>query len=102
MAAKNTPGLTEWVDPDDAPELTKEFFDQAEVYDGDRFIRRGRGRPKSDRTKEPVNIRLDPDVLARLREGGPGWQSRVNAILRDALAIDAPAQPSSRPITRAV
>lgn len=102
MDAKNTPGSSEWVDPENAPELTKEFFDQAEVFEGDKFVRRGRGRPKSDRTKEPVNLRLDPEVLARLREGGPGWQSRVNAILRDALAIDAPPQPSSRPITRAV
>ena len=31
-------------------------------------------------------MRLDPDVLARLREGGPGWQSRINTVLRKALA----------------
>nr|WP_274705395.1 BrnA antitoxin family protein [Sphingomonas sp. H160509] len=27
-------------------------------------------------------MRLDPDVLAKFREGGPGWQGRINAALR--------------------
>lgn len=31
---------------------------------------------------------VDPDVLAKLREAGPGWQARVNAILRKAV-LDA-------------
>ncbi len=34
------------------------------------------------RTKTPVSIRLDDDLLARLRASGPGWQSRVNEALR--------------------
>ena len=75
----------EWVDPDDAPELTDEYFEDAEYWQGDTFIRRGRGRPKSDNPKETVTIQLDPDVLAKLREAGPGWQSRVNDILRKAV-----------------
>jgi uncharacterized protein (DUF4415 family) len=29
---------------------------------------------------------LDADVLAGLRATGPGWQARVNKVLRDALA----------------
>lgn len=75
-----------WVDPDDAPELTDEFFENAEVFQGNTFIRVGqRGRPKSDNPKELVSIRLDPDVLAKLREAGPGWQTRVNDILRKAV-----------------
>jgi uncharacterized protein (DUF4415 family) len=89
MRAKKGAGSTELADPDDAPELTDALMAQAEVFEGDRFVRRGPGRPKSAMTKEQINVRLDPDVLARLREAGPGWQSRINAILREALRLDA-------------
>ena len=34
-----------WIDPDDAPELTKEWFEQADLYHGEKLVRRG--RPKS-------------------------------------------------------
>jgi len=32
--------------------------------------------------KETVTIRLDADVLAWLKQGGKGYQTRVNSILR--------------------
>ena len=35
--------------------------------------------------KTRVTIRLDADVVARLREDGPGWQTRANAALRRAV-----------------
>lgn len=35
-------------------------------------------------TKEPISLRIDADVLASLR-AKPGWQTRVNAILRAAM-----------------
>ena len=35
--------------------------------------------------KEPVTLRLDADVLAWLKSEGPGYQTRVNALLRDAM-----------------
>ncbi|GJD56798.1 BrnA antitoxin family protein [Methylobacterium dankookense] len=34
------------------------------------------------RTKEAISIRIDADVLEKLRASGEGWQSRVNAVLR--------------------
>ena len=33
-------------------------------------------------------MRLDSDVLAHFRKGGPGWQSRINATLRKAAKLD--------------
>ena len=30
----------------------------------------------------PVTIRIDPDVLAFFREAGPGYQTRMNRVLR--------------------
>ena len=54
-----------------------------------RAVTRGRGRPKSDATKEQISVRLDPDVVAKLREAGPGWRSRINTPLRQALGLEA-------------
>jgi uncharacterized protein (DUF4415 family) len=82
-----------WVDPDDAPELTDDFFERAEIGIGDVVIRPAqgtltrRGRPKLEHPKRQITVRLDSDLVERLRETGPGWQSRVNAILRKAVNI---------------
>ena len=35
-------------------------------------------------TKEQVTLRIDQDVLEHFREGGPGWQDRINDALRKA------------------
>jgi uncharacterized protein (DUF4415 family) len=32
--------------------------------------------------KQPISIRLDPDVLAYFKSGGPRYQSRINAVLK--------------------
>ncbi len=88
MLAKKQPGSAEWTDPDDAPTLTFELRERAEEYKADRFIQRARGRPRSDAPKEPINIRLDQDVLERLRASGPGWQTRINGMLRQVLGLD--------------
>ena len=87
MTGKKASGEAAWADPDDAPELTATFFDRAEVFHGDTFIRRGRGRPKSAAAKEQISVRLDPDVVAKLRAAGPGWQSGINDLLRGALGL---------------
>ncbi|MHC1729093.1 MAG: BrnA antitoxin family protein [Syntrophobacteraceae bacterium] len=42
-----------------------------------------RGRPKATMAKIHVNIRLDADVLEAFRATGPGWQTRINKVLRD-------------------
>lgn len=77
---KKTTG-TSWVDPDDAPELSKDWFEHADIYDGDKLIKRGRGRPPLEKPKEQVTLRLDADVIAAIRKSGPGWTGRVNDVL---------------------
>lgn len=47
--------------------------------------RRSRGRPAGSGTKEQVALRLDRDLLDALRASGPGWQTRVNELLRKAV-----------------
>ena len=71
MTENNIVTASSWVDPDDAPELDDDWFDRAEIRIGDKVIRRG--RPPGS-TKTQVSLRLDQDVLAAFRAGGPGWQ----------------------------
>ena len=35
--------------------------------------------------KEPVTLRLDADIIAWLKSEGPGYQTRINALLRTAM-----------------
>ena len=48
-------------------------------------LRRTRG-PNKKPAKEQVAIRLDQEVVGALRASGPGWQTRVNAALKEWLA----------------
>jgi len=41
-----------------------------------------KAKPASPRNKESVHLRLDPDVLEWFRRQGPGYQTRINAVLR--------------------
>lgn len=44
---------------------------------------RPRGRPRGIANKLQVTVRYSPDVIARFRATGPGWQSRMDAALQD-------------------
>ena len=55
------------VDTSDIPELDDDFFNRAEL----------RLPPK-----QAVTLRLDSDVLAWLKAQGPGYQTRINQLLR--------------------
>ncbi|MCK6425867.1 MAG: BrnA antitoxin family protein [Burkholderiaceae bacterium] len=44
-----------------------------------------RGRPAVAVPRPMLSMRVDADVLAALRATGPGWQTRINALLREAL-----------------
>lgn len=68
-------------DPDNPP-LPPHVLAQAELV-----------RPE-ERTKVPVYIRLDPDVLEFFKAGGPGYQTRINAALREH--VHRAAQPRRR------
>ncbi len=72
---------------EDAP-LTEEFMQgmrPAREIHGDDWVAakmgRKRGRPKLETPKVEVKIRLDAATVEYLRHSGPGWQTRVNALL---------------------
>lgn len=80
-----------WIDPDDGPEWTEDMFRRAEIRDGDKLIRPAngtltkRGRPPLETPKRQVTLRLDQAVIDRFKQGGPGWQSRINEALKKAI-----------------
>jgi len=49
-------------------------------------ITRGRGRPPVAIKRPTLNMRVDADVLDAFKATGPGWQTRINTVLRDAVA----------------
>lgn len=57
----------------------------AELIAGVTSARKRRGRPAVSGVKEQVAIRVDKDVLTAFRASGPGWQTRMNAALKDWL-----------------
>jgi uncharacterized DUF497 family protein len=47
--------------------------------------------PQKAPTKERITIRLSREVVERFRESGDGWQTRVDAALREWLKKHSPA-----------
>lgn len=66
---------TNWIDDDDAPELTEAFFEQADEYQNGVLIKHGLS------SKEAVN--LDCDIITIFKATGENWQSRMNEVLRE-------------------
>ena len=60
------------IDFSDIPELTPEMFARAVVRRGLKPVPR----------KNQLTIRVDSDVLDWYRRQGPGYQTRINALLR--------------------
>ena len=98
--------MPEWVDPDDAPMLPKEFFELGQLSKGGKVIRPATGvltkdgmkrvapytiptgrPPQGAEAKKQVTLRLDADLIENFRSGGAGWQTRLNATLRKAVGI---------------
>ncbi|MDX8414132.1 MAG: BrnA antitoxin family protein [Mariprofundales bacterium] len=42
-----------------------------------------RGRPRADNPKQAISIRLSPEVVTYFRATGKGWQTRIDAVLKD-------------------
>jgi len=42
--------------------------------------------PQKAPVKQATTIRLDADVMGAFRQSGKGWQTRINAVLREAVA----------------
>jgi uncharacterized protein (DUF4415 family) len=64
------------IDTSDIPELTEKFWRKA--------VRNPFYRP----VKQQLTLRLDADIIVWLRRLGKGYQTRANALLREAMLED--------------
>lgn len=85
---------SDWVDPDDAPELTAEWFEKATLMIGEREVTLDEFRTAVDKhfpaearpttiPQLPVTIMFDADILEAFKATGDGWEARMNSALRD-------------------
>ena len=62
-------------DSDTPPEITDAWIAGADLYHGDKLVRRG--RPKLANPRQLLSLRLPPQTIARWKATGPGWQTRM-------------------------
>ncbi len=91
-AARHGYTRKDW-DEVDSPELTDAELARArpfaEVFPAmaEKMRKSIGGRPKAEKPKVAVSLRLDPDVIEAFKAKGPGWQSRMNQALRKAAGV---------------
>ena len=87
-----TPGrgyeLTDWETVSDTPEATAEELAQARPFtelfpDLAASARRTRGKQKAP-VKTLVTLRMDTETLSAFKATGPGWQTRIDAALKES------------------
>ena len=74
-----------WTDADfrrarPARDVLPEIFGKAVA----RKMLRPRGRPKTGAARTSISLRLPPEILARWKATGPGWQTRMVELLAKA------------------
>lgn len=83
-SVKNSTSSATDVD-DDIPTLDGDWFEEADLYVGTKLVRRG--RPKAQKTKKLVSLRLDQEVIDWFKQSGVKWQTRINDELRKAAGL---------------
>ena len=61
---------------EELPEMTDELFARA--------VFKKAGRPRLVNPKQMISLRLPPEVVARWKATGPGWQTRMAKRLENA------------------
>lgn len=79
MSAKRKSSVRTSHKVDEVPELDRDWIEGADYYEGTRLVRRG--RPKLEKPKRLLSLRLPPDVIANWKASGPGWQTRMAEML---------------------
>jgi len=96
MKENSKHSTSNWIDPDDAPELTPEILSLGVKMVGDTTVSNNEfnlavkkikvGRPKLKNPKLLVSMRYDADIIEYFKATGKGWQSRVNEVLSKYVA----------------
>ena len=65
------------------PELDEAFFARALLHRNGSPLNEAR----TDPTSAALTLRVDPEVVARFRAAGPGWEQRMEDVLRRAVGL---------------
>ena len=90
MTGNEPSTATGWTDLDDAPDLSTLEY-QAKLA----ATPVQRGRPKSGSPKVRVGFRLSADLVERIRASGPGYNARVERVLREGFDLEAAVSAAS-------
>ena len=71
-------------DPNDA-EATRAWLKRADLIRHGKVVRRGKRGPQKAPTKKLISLRLSPEVVEHFKAGGPGWQTRIDRTLKEAI-----------------
>jgi uncharacterized protein (DUF4415 family) len=82
MSAKKKKSARTLTSSDDLPEITAEWLAGADMYDGKKLVRRG--RPPLENPRKLLSLRLQPQVIAKWKASGPGWQTRMAKVLEQS------------------
>ena len=91
MKEKSSTTGSDWIDPDDAPELTGDEIEHpnAQWMVAGKQVTPAKGKMAFAKQlkKQPVNLLLDPDVVDyfKTKAGGRGYQTLINQALRHAM-----------------
>jgi len=77
------------IDLTDAPELPAAAWKNP-IRGMDAWLETVRSGNLYRPVKQSVSMRLDADVVAWLKQSGPGYQTRANQILREKMLANAP------------
>ena len=84
-----------WVDPDDAPELSDEFFDKGSwrlgaqavsPHEASAIVGQQVAQSSAISATVSTTLRLDVDVLQAFKATGEGWQLLMNIALKESLS----------------
>jgi len=73
-------------DPDNPP-LPEDFFQRAKQMRLEDFMRKAKGK---------ISLRLDQEVLSFFKATGPGYQTRINAVLKGYVSQVRKTSPSQK------
>ena len=82
MSAKRKKSARTSTSSDDLPEITAEWLAGADMYDGKKLV--SRGRPPLENPRKLLSLRLQPQVIAKWKASGPGWQTRMAKVLEQS------------------
>lgn len=78
------PDNPEWMEEDFARAVGPEFLGEAELNAFPR-TRELVERRRAETGKKPVSVALSPEVVEHFQAAGPGWQTRIDDTLKQAI-----------------